>query len=345
MSDATQPPAVPNFGPLPYGMFDLNPQLQTHPGPPERVRCVVRNCKWFLRPPARGGFAGDVCPDHGIRCHRSSTYSYPDAGRNCIVSPKLLTDRIIHHAFKFESWRFGNERGEDALTYNVLRSFQEAGALHLVARLFTGTEVTEEPRLFLWGLELTGDTLEPWDLLIAARERLEHSLPVKRALTEPDCALFSEGKFLVLCEAKFTSENPVYMRGPRKDDQSLTLDELVAIYSDPGFAMLDDAKVAAADRIEYQAFRNVRFCELMARLDSPTTRPYFVNLTRHGAENDTFEHFFRLVRPGYAAHVRHVFWEQLFTLAGLVGSRLNPLRRYLLTKTAGLRPAFNLGYY
>ncbi|WP_439628567.1 PGN_0703 family putative restriction endonuclease [Gemmata sp.] len=346
MSDATTRRAgVPNFSSLPYGAFDLNPHVQLHPGPPERIRCFVKGCKWFLRPPTRHGFRGDACPDHGIRVHKSGTYSYRDPGRNTIVSPELLTHGVMRHEFKFESGRFGNERGEDAITFNVFRSFQEAGALHLVASLFTGTEVVREPRLFLWGLEMTGDTLEPWDLLIAARERFETALPVKRPMTEPDIALHLPGEWLLLCEAKFTSANPVYARGPRKDAQSLTLDELVGIYSDPALVMLDDAKVAAADRIEYQLFRNVRFAETMARLDGPNTQPFFVNLTRLGAENDTFEHFFRLLRPGHARRVRHVFWEQLFTLSQLVGGRLGHLQRYLITKTAGLRLAFNLGYF
>lgn len=346
MSDALTPStAVPNWSPLPYGVFDLNPHIVVHPGPPERIRCFVKDCKWFLRPPTRGGFKGEVCPVHGIRVHRSGTYSYHDPGRNVIVSPKLMTEGIMRSEFKFEANRMGNERGEDSLTYNVFRSFQEANALHLVSRLFTGMEVAQEPRLFLWGLEMTENSLKPWDLLVAARERWESSLPVSRPLTEPDCAIFSEGRFLVLCEAKFGSPNPVYTRGPRKDAQSLTLDELVNIYSDPTLQMLDDVKVATADQIEYQLFRNVRFAEFMARQDSPTTQPFFVNLTRHGAENGTFEHFFRLLRPEHSRRVRHVFWEQLFTLSQLVGGRLGHLQRYFITKTAGLRPAFNHGFF
>lgn len=338
-------PGVPNWSPLPYGVTDLNPQLQIHPGPPERIRCFVKSCRWMLRPPTRNGPPADVCPDHGIRCHRSGTYSYRDPGRNAIVSPELLTEGVIPHEFKFESGRFGNERGEDAVSFNVFRSFQEADALHLVASLFTGMEVTEEPRLFLWGLDLTDNSLEPWDFLIAAREKWESHLPVKRPATEFDIALAHPGRYLVLCEAKLTSPNPVYVRGPRKDAQSLTLDELVGIYTDPSLTMLDPEKVGAADQIAYQLFRNVQFAQLMARLDSPTTRPYFVNLTRLGTENTTFEPFFRLVRPEHRRQVRHVFWEQLFPLAGLVGNRLNHLRNYMLTKTAGLRPAFNLGYF
>ncbi|MFO0875755.1 MAG: hypothetical protein U0840_00010, partial [Gemmataceae bacterium] len=139
---------------------------------------------------------------------------------------------------------------------------------HLRAERNVG--VTTQPRLFLWGIEMTDD-LQPWDLLIAARERFEKSLPVKRPATEPDIALHIPGKFVLLCEAKFTSPNPVYMRGPRKDAQSLTLDELVSIYRDPALVMLDDAKVEAANPVAYQLFRNLRFAEYMAKLDSPTT--------------------------------------------------------------------------
>ena len=97
------------------------------------------------------------------------------------------------------------------LSFNVFRSFQEARCLHLVARFLTGQDIDAEPRLFLWGLELTDDSLQPWDLLIAARQRFESHLPVKRPATEPDIALFQPSRFLILCEAKFCSENPVYV--------------------------------------------------------------------------------------------------------------------------------------
>ena len=86
--------------------------------------------------------------------------------------------------------------------------------LHYIARFITGKDIDTEPRLFLWGLELTDDSLQPWDLLIAARQRFESRLPVKRPATEPDIALFQPGQFLILCEAKFCSDNPVYRRRP-----------------------------------------------------------------------------------------------------------------------------------
>src|SRR5262249_20646694 len=146
--------------------------------------------------------------------------------------------------------------------------------------------------------------------------------PVPRPYTEPDGLLFQPGRFIILCEAKFTSPNPVYVRGPRQDAQSLTLDELIEIYSDPSLVLLDQGKVHRSNRIAYQLFRNVRFPEYMARLDGPYTKPYFCNLTRFGECNETFEEFYRLVQPAFADRIVHLFWEQLFTLAGLTGTSL-----------------------
>jgi len=52
-----------------------------------------------------------------------------------------------------------------------------------------GESHSEEPDLYLWGIRVSGDSFEPWDLLIAARKRFESNLPVVRPLTEPDIAL------------------------------------------------------------------------------------------------------------------------------------------------------------
>src|SRR5262249_60453958 len=107
-----------------------------------------------------------------------------------------------------------------ALTWNVFRSLQEAGCLRDVAGLITGQAIAEEPRLYLWGLCQSSDTLEPWPLLVAARERFESSLPVERPLTEPDIALYLSGRYLIRIEANFTGANPAYEDGPRPDARS-----------------------------------------------------------------------------------------------------------------------------
>ena len=328
----------------PLGVFDLDPVVQVDPGPPLKIKCFVRDCGEYLFPPSRD-YRGTLCRYHHIRAHQSATYSYVDVRRNAIVSPDFLATKIVGHPSKFESHRLGSEKSEDTLTYNVFRSFQEASCLNYIGRFITGLDDEREPTLFLWGIEMTNDSLLPWDLLAAARARFEQRLPVKRPLTEPDIGLFLAHKYLILCEAKFTSENTFYADGPRKDNASLTKNELLNIYSDLTLRYVDRNIATEADRVYYQLFRNVAFAEYMASLAEPGTQAYFANLTRRFTENESFQHFASMVHPEFAGRLAHIFWEDLFVLAGLAGGKLSRLQEYMLTKTANLTPAFNFGLY
>ncbi len=248
---------------LPFGTLDLDPKPQVIAGPPRRVRCYVRGCTEMLRPPG-GGYKGDVCPVHGIRCHYSTsgpTYSYADVRRNIIVAADLFATRIVGNPHKFESDRIDHEKSEDALTWNVFRTLQECSLLHLVAQWITGLDIQQEPRLYLWGLSVSDDTFGPWDLLIAARKRFESSLPVERPPTEPDIALYLPAYYLILIEAKFTSSNPFYVAGPRRDERSLTKNELLDIYHDLALHMLSVEKARRSERVHHQLWRNVVFAE------------------------------------------------------------------------------------
>lgn len=330
--------------PLPYGMLDLDAGVRTDPGQPLRVKCYLRDCQHLLRPPSRG-FQGDVCPDHGIRCHLSGsnpTYTYARAERNIIVSPRLFTSKLRGNKHKFETHRFGYERSEDCLTWNVFRSFQEAGYLHEILRFITGLDIHEEPELYLWGLRMSDDSLDPWPLLLQARERFETSLPVRRPGTEPDIALHWEGKALALIEAKFCSPNTCYVAGPRKDAQSLTLDELLDIYRDPSLKILDVEKAKGVERVFYQLWRNLVFSEYMARLDSPTTQAYHASLVRAGYEHGSTNEFSQLIRPEFADRFTRLTWENLYVLAHLHWRKLGRLIEYMLTKTTSLQPAFQV---
>jgi hypothetical protein len=226
-------------------------------------------------------------------------------------------------------------------TFNLYRSFQEAGHLNYIGRLITGLDIEEEPQLYLWGLNLTDDSCRPWDLLQAARERFERRLPVKRPLTEPDAAIFLPGHYLILNEIKLCSPNPVYRDGPRKNAQSLTKKELLNIYSDLACQMLDMEKAQAADAVAYQMFRNFQFSSWMAYHAEPGTQAYFANLVRRGYELHTFQQFSELVRPEYRGRVSQIHWEDMFVLAGLAGGKLLRLQEYLLTKTVNLQLAFD----
>lgn len=326
---------------LPYGVEDLDPTVVRHSDDPERIRCYVKECTHFVRRPTRSE-RGTVCPEHGIFCHcsnDSTTYSYADVRRNLIASPDLFAKRVVGHPFKYESDRLNAENSEDALSWNVFRSLHESGQLAEVAHCVTGMAHAEQPRLYLWGLRVDDDSLEPWDLLIAARNRFESALPVDRPLTEPDIAFHLPGKYLVLIEAKFTSENHLYRRGPRRDDQSLTLEELLNIYQDPSLQVLDHAHARRCDAIHYQLWRNMVFAEWMSLQDSPQTEARLVSLVRKAGVTDDAQVFGALLADGKSSHFRQITWEDIATK---VVQHPSLLQRYLANKTARLRKAFSM---
>ena len=326
---------------LPYGVQELDSQVCVDLGPPKRIRCFVRACNRMLRPPTtRGG--GEVCPEHGIRCHSSGTYSYADVRRNLIADADLFATRVVGHPFKHETHRFNQENSEDALTWNVFRSLQNAGCLQKVANLVTGLDTNEEPQLFLWGLRSTGDTFEPWDLLIAARQRFENNLPVKRPLTEPDIALYLPGRYLLLIEAKFTSANPFYANGARKDATSLTKDELIDIYWDQALTTLDRSKARAAERVHYQLWRNLVFAEWMAGIRKDATPAFLGSLTRRGQEQESCREFGLLLNEGYRNRFNHISWEGLLATCLGGSPSLETLAAYMKSKTTKLKAAFDL---
>jgi Restriction Endonuclease associating with ARP len=334
--------------PLPFGTEDLDSGVQIDRHPPLRVRCYHRGCGHWVRRPTRY-YPGEPCPEHGIRCHYSEkygpTYSYAEPRRNIIVADDLFGKQIIGHPFKHETDRFGYEKSEDALTWNVMRSLQEVGVLREVAAWLTGFKVPDVPRLYLWGLRIDDDSCAPWELLIKARERFERELPVDRPFTEPDIALHLPGRYLVLIEAKFTSPNTFYVNGPRRSKESLTKKELIEIYQDQNLRILNVVKARSSARVYNQLWRNMVFAEWMASLDGDQTQAYLVNLTRLGYEQQGCAEFHDLVRPGFANRFVHRTWEEIDDLLASQCRKLARLHHYLAMKTTGLLPAFRLGHF
>lgn len=322
-------------------MKDLDPELHFDLGPPRRIRCFVRGCQHLLRPPTRSG-GGDICPEHGIRCHSSGTYSYADIRQNFIIDANLVATRIVGHPDKYDSKRLGMENSEDAVTWNVFRSLQKADCLHHVANLICGSNSTDEPQLYLWGLSLTGDTFDLWDLLVDARKRFEGNLPVKRPLTEPDIALYLPGEYLILIEAKFTSPNSYYSDGKRKDSASLTKAELLAIYQDDSLRILNAVKAVQTKRVHYQLWRNLIFAEWMAARAEQGTQGFLGSLTRRGHERESCAEFSQLSNDDFQNRFRHIAWEDFPALCPTSSTVLDPLCDYLRSKTASRMPAFDL---
>lgn len=325
---------------LPYGVNDLDPVVYQPPGDRERVRCYVRGCKELLLRPRRG-YVGEACPVHGIRCHYSggaATYSYVDPRRNLIVDADLAARAAFSHPFKYDRNRYGTEKSEDALTWNVFRSLQHARLLHRVVKLVVPDATDDEPQLFLWGLHCGQSTFEPWDLLIAARERFESHLPVDRPKTEPDIALWLPGQFLILIEAKFTSSNPYYFDGPRKDAQSLTKNELVEIYQDSELKVLNYSRAQLAKKIPYQLWRNMIFAEWMAIRAGTGEVAYHANLTCRGAEAESQSDFRCLLDRDHGRRFVVLDWEHIIERVSDADG-LCDLLAYIQSKSRSLQKA------
>jgi hypothetical protein len=105
-----------------YAMRSGDPLIQG-----ERIRCCVRGCPHWLAKRHRGvSDPAAYCPEHGISVSTSPTYVYKDYRCNFLVDVPVL-ERV--KGLKVESWRLGNERSEDALSWNVFVGLAGLGEL------------------------------------------------------------------------------------------------------------------------------------------------------------------------------------------------------------------------
>jgi len=271
------------------------------------------------------------------------TYGYENVDRNVIVGQSEFVERIVGHPYKFESIsdRLGSENSEDMLSWNVFRSLAEARLLGSLVANFLGEASPVEPDPYLWGIRINDGTFTGWHLLDRARERFEQRLPVERPKTEPDIAIHLPGRYLILIEAKFTSPNTFYTRGPRKDKQSLTHEELRTIYQDVDNEILDYGIAAARPRLFYQLWRNTTFAEWMARYDHRETRAYHINLVREGYDEESATEFATLIRPKFRDRFHRWTWEDLCRWFA-PNTSMERCTRYMQTNASNLRPAFRL---
>jgi hypothetical protein len=121
---------------------------------------------------------------------------------NFIVGHDLIAEALSGTWGKAETHRLGHENSEDALTWNVFRSLQEADELALAVRVLGGFEPTAPPELYLWGRRINLQGTDKWEGLASARNEIE---PWGRQQTEPDCCIHIPGQAWLFIEAKFGS--------------------------------------------------------------------------------------------------------------------------------------------
>lgn len=326
----------------PLGVADLEPDAATRYSPRageplvrgETVRCCVAGCATWLPRRSRGAKRQAACPEHCISVSTSPTYVYDDFRRNFIVSVPLL-ERVKR--LKVESWRLGNERSEDALSWNLFVSLAELGELASAFRLLTGREADSEPELYLWGVRVTAGEPHKWDRLLTVRDKLERRPGIP---TEPDITLRVPGVAIVLIEAKFGSPNST-LKGKKKRFGSV--DEFLKLYPsiDAGPDPLDRDWIEAqpTEAVYQQLVRNVVFAQWLA---GPHEQPWVVNLVRDTDEREIEQRMACHLHAELPVRFRRCTWEALAKLPAIDEERSVPLKNYLENKTLGLKRAFSL---
>lgn len=299
------------------------------------------------------------CPVHGIRIH-TGTFVYwngpgsQDASRlrNFMVEQELVKQIAFEKGAKAESHRLGYEMSEDALSWNVFVSLAKAGMLREAATFFTGRTLSTEPDLYLWGklIDVHGRRRGRFEPLWRVREYLEGD--IRNFHTEPDIMLVVENEMVICIEAKFASGNSLAYDGKDKDGEKPTSrSALVDRYL--GKARKANTRAAIhpeqmTARLHGQLFRNIIFASEMAAREWHVVN--LVSSTQHKLGKDNSRSSFADptadVSSYLSAEARSRFayrtWEGLY--AALVKGRqeLAELDRYMRTKSAHFRPAFEL---
>lgn len=316
---------------LPWGINDVAPdQIQTDAN--GNIRCCIRGCSHMLNRAHRGQLWNDncFCPNHLIRVSLAPTWIYKrdEYARNFIVDRGILNAVL---PYKTETWRLGNEKSEDALTWNMFVGLQRLGQLRAAIKTLTGISPSSEPELYLWGIRIENEVAGHWQKLIETREFLEDGLQIK---TEPDIILRVPGELLVVIEAKFGSPNSTL---DRKDYE--TAEEFLEVYSSPR----NMPDVLNHDWIRQQPTTAVleqlcRMAVFSGWMKEGKERVVVVNLLRQNEMRDGIPNFQPHLNPSGIVQFSAKTWEDLIPLADNQAD--NTLSRYLAQKTYELSPAF-----
>lgn len=316
---------------MPYGLQELRADRPSLVGP-DRIRCHIRDCQEVVTLPRGSAWKqtrDNLCPRHQIFVHRQ-TYRFDETAmgwRRNFLATVRDTDRLEAIRLTKVEQRWGHENSEDALTWNVFRTFEKVGKLSQLAALLTGERVPMGGPIEL--IPWSCHNGKPWGPLEQTRKQFEQG---KRIPTEPDVVLLG-GSGLVFVEAKFGSPNK-----RREPD--------IARYQVGGFSR--QYFPANLGSVPYhQLVRHFLFAAHAA--EQLGIRHFMlVNLVRRSSQQEpgnTSRNFGQdfLEAP---TQFRQATWEEIyeaFLRPDGLPSELELLKRYFKNKTWNLQPAFELG--
>jgi hypothetical protein len=277
---------------------------------------------------ARGGTDWHGAPR--IRFRARPTFILEDALDNFIVGHDLVREALDRKWGKAEVHRLSHENSEDAVTWNVFRSLQEAAELPLAVRVLGGVDPEAEPVLYLWGREVRPDASRPWPRLTSARNAVE---PWGGQQTEPDCCIHVPGQAWLFVEAKFGSPTTTKKTDAARDAWLERYERTC-----PGVFDRDAVRLTPARLFPEQLLRNVA---LGLNVRYGGERLIVVALVRDRDATSAPAAAARCVSLEAEVDVLHGTWESIYDHLP-ARSQLDGLRRYFETKSFRLRPAFNV---
>ncbi len=325
-----------------YGWKDFDPEVVEGIGArhPEHVvkqpgggmTCpLVSHDEWLLW--QDDNYAKGTVP-HGeppVAFRVSPTYILRNPLDNFIVGHDLVAAAINREWGKAETGRLGSENSEDAVSFNVFRSLQEAGALSLVAQLVTGSS-TAEPDLYLWGRRINLDgTSSSWPELQSVRTKVE---PKHRQQTEPDVCLHVPGWGWIFIEAKLA-------HGIKTSESAEKMDAWLALYPSHSPTLFDLGSIAEVEHSQFpeQILRNVVFADLI-RADDELA--HVVALGRGGDPTPINDWVSACLSFDCSVSISHLTWEEIYKALPSESEELSKLRDYFEQKSYRLRRAFAL---
>ena len=336
-------PERPRDPARPYGWREFDPEV---------VEGLVENDSRFINRRASGWIAcplsghyddrlpwrednfrkGSIpCGDPPASFRAAPTYVLENPLDNIIAGRELIAGAIAGMWGKTEAGRLGNETSEGALTWNVLRSLQEAGRLDVALRALAGIEGSPEPEPIFWGRHVAMSESHPWAELQRVRDRLE---PGQVRQTEPDACLRVPGFGWVLIDARFGGSAAVL------DDPS-QVEAWLARYGAACPGVFDEEAIRSA-RLRELPERLLRTIAFAHTLTGEGEHAMVVALVRASDAADVEKWVGRCLAETADVGFRRATWESVYRGLDPGDARLEPLRLYLENKSYGLRPAFAL---
>lgn len=303
-----------------YGLGELKPSITVTD---VAVECPVRGCRSHVQR-QRGRFVTKpefLCEEHGIYLS-PSTHEYADVRRNFPLIGKADWD-LLHHEIateKRETHRLARERSEDAVTYNVFRSIEQAGRLAELCETFTGREQSAA-ELVYWSYCLPDGG--PLPLLQKARESFRER-PARGS--EPDLIAVTPTD-IIFIEVKLTSGNETT---PSRPESLQLYQEAEGGWYDTVFTT-DPQSVAVVAR-KYELMRFWLLGSWMAKHVGKSFT--LVSLTRRVQDPNLERVVAPLLRQTDDRRYVHLTWEQIAQFAADEACT-GPVFDYLVSKSVG----------